>query len=117
MLGPLRCDAVIPIIAEPSPGLFPVLRDTWKPVESVEPESPHVGLALLPRCGWISRPDDAVTGELTVSRAFGDFYMGDLKKRSVVNGVFEGPLIAEPEVMIPVDVVPRVPAGRLVLGI
>lgn len=37
-------------------------------------------------------------GELTVSRALGDFQLGDLKCRSPGDGSFEGPLIAEPEV-------------------
>ena len=38
-------------------------------------------------------------GELTVSRALGDFHLAQLKFRSV-SGSFQGPLTAEPEVWL-----------------
>lgn len=40
-----------------------------------------------------------LNGELTVSRALGDFQLADLKSRAPEGGGFEGPLIANPEVM------------------
>jgi len=47
---------------------------------------------------WGGQNSGCGAGELTVSRALGDFQLADLKSRAPEGGGFEGPLIANPEV-------------------